>query len=62
MFLPRNLKEEIYYNKLKILSSVVKNGDYSDFCSIFVYDFVICRSLHPCGLSLFSLMRINIRL
>lgn len=57
MFLPRNLKEEIYCNKLKILSSIVKNGFYSDFCHIFVLDFVICSSLHPCVVSLLSLWK-----
>ena len=57
MFLPRNLKEEIYYNKLKILSSAVKNGVYSDFCPIFVCDFVICRSLHLCVVPLFFSIR-----
>ena len=51
----QNLKEEIYCNKLKILSSTVKNGFYSDFCHIFVLNFVICSSLHPCGVSLFPL-------
>ena len=57
MFVILNLCGKISHNKLKILSSIVKSGAYSDFCPIFAPDFVICRSLHPCRASLFFLRK-----
>ena len=62
MFVILNLCEEISHNKLKILSSVVKSGFYSDFCPIFVLDFLICRTLYLNGRQSLVLMNFDIQL
>ena len=62
MFVILNLCEEISHNKLKILSSPVKSGFCSDFCPIFVLEFVFCRSLHPPVVSPLFNVKIYIRI